>query len=175
VTGRDEIPLPLGVMLEIPSTYFIVDLLAQEVDFFALGSNDLVQYTLARDRNNMPDGSPFDSAQPAVRRGLEMLRRKTADHKKSVICCGEMASHPFFVLLLLALGYRHLSTNPAMLPMVRYIARTVDGKSLRRFYQQLSERNTLPEIEDFFLHRLGDCFPEPFVKTLLHIYRAEMG
>jgi len=174
VTGRDESALPLGAMLEIPSTFFLVDLLAREVDFFALGSNDLVQYILARDRNNMPHWSPFDSAQPGVRGGLELLRRKTAEHKKEIICCGEMASHPFFVLMLLALGYRSLSINPAMLPLIRYITRTVDGKSLRRFYQQLSALHTLPEIEDFFLHRLGDYFPEPLVKTLLHVYRAEM-
>ena len=123
----------MGVMLEIPSTFFITDLLAREIDFFVLGTNDLIQFTLARDRNSMPSGASFDSAHPAVRRGLEMLFKVARQTDKEIICCGEIASHPYFVLILLAIGYRSLSVNPSMLPLIRHIIRTVDSSSLRAF------------------------------------------
>ena len=104
LTGEFSIPIPVGVMLEIPSTFFITDLLAREIDFFVLGTNDLIQFTLARDRNSMPSGASFDSAHPAVRRGLEMLYNVARQTDKEIICCGEIASHPYFVLILLAIG-----------------------------------------------------------------------
>jgi phosphotransferase system enzyme I (PtsI) len=168
---QDRLPIPLGVMLEIPSTIFIIDALAGEADFFALGTNDLVQYTVAHDRNGSSRASAFAPAHPAVRRGLEMIFAGTSERGKEVICCGEMAAHPFFLLLLLAVGFRHFSVNKPYLPLARYVLRNVDEPSLGRFHGELAKLATLDEIERLFLERLPEFFSRPFVETLLELYR----
>lgn len=168
---RHRLPLPVGVMLEIPSTIFIIDALAEEADFFALGTNDLVQYTVAHDRNESPDTSAFAPAHPAVRRGLEMIFAGVRDKGKAIICCGEMAAHPFFLLLLLAVGFRGFSVNKPSLPLARYVLRNVDEPALTRFHAELAKLNTLDAIERLFLERLPEFFPRPFVDTILELYR----
>lgn len=171
---QHRLPLPLGVMLEIPSTIFIIDALAEEVDFFALGTNDLVQYTVAHDRNASPDASIFSPAHPAVRRGLEMIFAGVRDKGKEVICCGEMAAHPFFLLLLLAVGFRGFSVNKPALPLARYVLRNVDETALARFHAELSKLSTLDAIGRLFLERLPEFFPRPFADTLLELFRLHV-
>lgn len=166
--------LPIGVMLEIPSTFFIVDVLADEVDFFTLGTNDLVQYTLATDRNGIQDSSQFVSAHPAVRKGLEMIRQTTAEKNKEVICCGEMAAHPFFLLVLLGIGFRSFSVNRPCLPLVRYILNQVEPGQLAGFTDALRRFNTVAEIETFFLTGLDRIFRPDFVAALMHAYHNAM-
>ncbi len=164
-------PLPVGVMLEIPSTFFIVAELADAVDFFTLGTNDLVQYTLARDRSDFLGLSQFYSAHPAVRRGLELICRTCVEKGKEVICCGEMAAHPFFLLMLLGAGFRSFSVNRPSLPLVRYILSNVDRERLDRFYGSLQRLTSVIEIEQFFLTRLEEFFSPVFVNTLRQAFR----
>ncbi len=173
--GTDaQLPAPaIGVMLEIPSTFFITEILCQEVDFFTLGTNDLVQFTLAQDRGGYQHISPFSSAHPAVRMGLEMIRRASARHQKEVICCGEMSSHPFFVLILLAIGFRSISVNSNFLPLLHYILGQVTESSLAAFYERLSALHRLDTIESFFLNELTGFFPEPLVDVLLQAYHQD--
>jgi phosphoenolpyruvate-protein phosphotransferase (PTS system enzyme I) len=161
-------PLPLGVMLEIPSTLFIVDALADLVDFFTLGTNDMVQYTLASDRDGFYNPGPFASAHPALRKGLEIVCREAGARGREVICCGEMAAHPYFLLILLGIGFRSFSVNVPSLALVRYILHQVDGEGLRRFYAELSGLAALADIEDFFTRRLGEFFPDRFIQALRH-------
>jgi len=165
--GAPTARLPLGVMLEIPSTFFLVDALSREVDFFALGTNDLVQYTLAVDRGGAYAPPPFMSAHPAVRQGLELIRARAAANDKEVVCCGEMASHPLFVLLLLGAGFRSFSVNLQRLPLVSSIVRQVERDALDAFYAALQPLLTCREIEVLFLQRLGEFFPAALVDTLL--------
>jgi len=174
LTGEKRIPIPIGAMLEIPSTLFIANTLCDEIDFFTLGTNDLVQFTLARDRSGTPYSSPFDSAHPAVRRGLEMIYDVTSKRNKEIICCGEMASHPFFVLILLAIGFRNLSVNPPVLPLIRHIAEFVDSKSLEKFYTSYCKLDTLQKIESFFIEELENFFPNHLVQTLLLAYQIHI-
>ena len=161
-------PLPLGVMLEIPSTLFIVDALADLVDFFTLGTNDMVQYTLASDRDGFYNPGPFASAHPALRKGLEIVCREAGARGREVICCGEMAAHPYFLLILLGIGFRSFSVNVPSLALVRYILHQLDGEGLRRFYAELSGLAALADIEDLFTRRLGEFFPDRFVQALRH-------
>jgi phosphotransferase system enzyme I (PtsI) len=166
--GGDAPPLPVGAMLEIPSTMFIIGELAAEVDFFTLGTNDLVQYTLASNRDGYHGPSPYASAHPAVRKGLEMICREAAAHGREVVCCGEMASHPAFLLVLLGIGFRSFSVNVPSLGLVRYLLHHLEAEPLRRFYAELCSLTRLADIEYLFAQRLEEFFPAPFVQALQH-------
>lgn len=157
---------PIGCMLEIPSTFFVVGTLCDEADFFTLGTNDLVQFTLARDRDGSESSAGQGPAHPAVRAGLELIQKSAAERNREVICCGEMASHPFYLLLLLAIGFRSLSVNRPQLPMVRYIVKNVTEEQLQAFYEALTPLRTGAEIDAFFRDQLTGFFRPDFIRTL---------
>ena len=117
--------LPLGVMVETPAAAMITDVLAKEVAFFSIGTNDLVQYTLAVDRGNVNLAARFTPLHPAVLR----LIKRTVDVGRAagleVAVCGEMASQPVMVFALIGLGVRQLSVAPRAVPLVKHIIRGI--------------------------------------------------
>jgi phosphotransferase system enzyme I (PtsI) len=117
--------LPLGVMVETPAAAMIADTLAREVAFFSIGTNDLVQYTLAVDRGNVNLAARFTPLHPAVLR----LVKRTVDAGRAagleVAVCGEMASQPVMVFALIGLGLRQLSVAPRAVPLVKHIVRGI--------------------------------------------------
>ncbi len=160
----------VGCMLEIPSNIFIIEDLARHADFFTLGTNDLVQFFLAMDRS---EASPsFSPAHPAVRRALQQLRRETERCRREVICCGEMASHPFYLMSLLALGFRRLSVDQAYLPMIRFFEEQLKEAQLEAFLAALSELGSLREIEQLHLRRLPEFFSTRFARTVVQLFRV---
>lgn len=165
--GLPPNPMPAGIMLEIPSTFLILDSLAAEADFFILGTNDLLQYTLARDRNDILRTSDFWAAHPAMRRAMSIIRQGAEQANRPLMCCGEMASHPLLLLLLLGLGYCDISVNRPSLPLVRYVLHQVTPDGLSRLMEEWSKCRTLAEIEELFLFRLVEFFPVDFVRTVL--------
>jgi phosphotransferase system enzyme I (PtsI) len=126
---KDGLPykrdIPLGAMIEVPSAVVIADLLAREVDFFSIGTNDLIQFTLAIDRGNKQVAHLFQPLDPAV---LRMIKR-TADVAKdsgiTVGMCGEMANQPLYTPLLLGMGLHELSMNPQAIPVVKRMIRSI--------------------------------------------------
>jgi phosphotransferase system enzyme I (PtsI) len=124
-------PIPVGMMVEVPSAALLADRFARHADFFAVGTNDLAQYTLAADRNNgaiSPESSPLD---PSV---LELLDRTiSAATDAGIPCsmCGDMAANPVTLSLALGLGYRQVSVPVRMLPLVRAVVRDVDLAAMR--------------------------------------------
>ena len=128
LTARD-VPfrrdLPLGVMVETPAAAMITDVLSKEVAFFSIGTNDLVQYTLAVDRGNVNLAARFTPLHPAVLR----LVKRTVDVGRAagleVAVCGEMASQPVMVFALIGLGVRQLSVAPRAVPLVKHIIRGI--------------------------------------------------
>ncbi|HUT36225.1 MAG TPA: phosphoenolpyruvate--protein phosphotransferase [Planctomycetota bacterium] len=116
----------LGIMIEVPSAALIADLLAKEVDFFSIGTNDLVQYTLAVDRGNECVSALYQPAHPAilrvVRDVIEVGRRKGT----RVAMCGEMSGELIFAVLLVGLGLTEFSVSPAVLPQVKELIRSMD-------------------------------------------------
>lgn len=120
----------LGVMIEVPSAAMIADLLAKEVSFFSIGTNDLIQYFLAIDRANDDVSYLYDPLHPGVVRMLHGIIEAANKHNVDVSCCGEMASQPLLAIMLIHLGLRKLSMNPSSLPIIHHVVREMD---LKRF------------------------------------------
>ncbi len=115
----------LGVMIEIPSAAMISDLLAKEVDFFSVGTNDLIQYTLAIDRANEHVAYMYEPLDPAVLRLLRRVSEAAHEAHIQLAMCGEMAGDPLYAAILLGLGFQYLSMNVASIPWVKKVIRSV--------------------------------------------------
>ena len=113
--------IPVGVMIEVPSAALCADLLAREVDFFSIGTNDLIQYTLAADRMNEKVASLYDPYHPAVLRLIHNVITQARAQLVRVSLCGELASDPLATLLLIGMGLDELSVNPASIPAVKNV------------------------------------------------------
>lgn len=124
--SEDLVKPKIGIMIEVPSAIFLIKELAERVDFFSVGSNDLTQYLLAVDRNNARVASLFDVYHPAVLRALQYIAHEAQTYKVPLSLCGELASEPAGALLLLAMGYDKLSMNPHNLARVKWVIRHVD-------------------------------------------------
>ncbi len=122
---------PLGVMIEVPSVVYQIEALAQRVDFFSIGSNDLTQYLLAVDRNNAQVAELFDALHPAVLRAIRQVITQAHQVGKSVSVCGEMAGDPAAALLLLGMGIDSLSMSSASLLRVKWALRSFSCKQMQ--------------------------------------------
>ncbi|MGZ6073621.1 MAG: phosphoenolpyruvate--protein phosphotransferase, partial [Isosphaeraceae bacterium] len=117
--------LPVGIMVEVPAAALMADHLAKEVDFFSIGTNDLIQYTLAVDRTNETVAELYSAADPSVLRLIAMVVEAARVHGIEVTVCGKMGGEPLYTMLLLGLGLRQLSMPPHQLPEVRRVIRGV--------------------------------------------------
>ncbi|MCK5689696.1 phosphoenolpyruvate--protein phosphotransferase [Myxococcota bacterium] len=115
--------VPVGIMIEVPSAVFTADILAEEADFFAIGTNDLLQYLLAVDRTNERVDYLYNPLHPAVLRAIRMVTAAAAAQDISVSVCGEMAGDPFHAPVLLGLGISQLSMNAGSIPRVKRLIR----------------------------------------------------
>jgi phosphotransferase system, enzyme I, PtsP len=119
------IPMPeVGVMIEVPAAVYLVETLARRVDFLSVGTNDLVQYLLAVDRNNARVANLYDPLHPASVRALELIADGARRAGKPVSVCGEMASDPAAIILLLGMGIDSLSVNVSAIPRVKWVIRS---------------------------------------------------
>ena len=116
--------MPIGMMVETPSAALQCEAFAREVDFFSIGTNDLVQYTLAVDRGNEKVASLFTAAHPSVLRLIKEVIRAGQRYDVPVSCCGEMAGEPIYTLLLLGLGLRIFSCAPPAIPEIKKVIRS---------------------------------------------------
>ncbi len=116
----------IGIMVEVPSVIFQLAELAEKVDFFSVGSNDLTQYLLAVDRNNARVANIFSSYHPAVLRALKVIADQSNKHSVPLSLCGELASEPAGALLLMAMGYDKLSMNPHNVAKIKWVIRHVE-------------------------------------------------
>ncbi len=127
-----DVSLPrFGIMLEVPSVIYLLDDIAPLVDFFSIGSNDLIQYMLAVDRANPRVSRFFDAFHPAVVRALAYLSRRCGELNRRLSLCGELAATPLGALLLLSLGYTNLSMNYSDLARIKYIIRHCSSTELQ--------------------------------------------
>ena len=152
--------IPLGIMIEVPSAVTVADLLAQEVDFFSIGTNDLIQHTLAIDRDNDAISYLYEPMHPAILRSLREVLRAAANAGIPVSLCGEAAADPLFALIMLGLGLREFSMNPAFIPVIKRVIRSVRAEDLNDIAVQALLRPTAQEVEEYLLEKLVTRFPE---------------
>ncbi|QYM79838.1 phosphoenolpyruvate--protein phosphotransferase [Horticoccus luteus] len=149
--------MAVGAMIEIPSAAVTADVLAQDCDFFSVGTNDLIQYLLAIDRVNDRIAHLYEPAHPAVIRTLKQIVDEARKQKISVSVCGEMAADPVFVPLLLGLGVDCLSMTPPQIPAVKYAIRSMAMGDARRLaaeaLRMTSPKAILAMCEDFYRSR----------------------
>ncbi len=145
------IPVPerirIGIMIEIPSAALLAEKFAREVDFFSIGSNDLVQYTLAVDRTNSKVSHLYQPANPAVIKLISEVVRVGRANNIEVSLCGEMAGDSRYVILLLGLGIRELSMNAVLIPNVKQIIRNVSCAEIDQLIEPVLNLDTSEEIE----------------------------
>lgn len=154
--------MSIGIMIETPAAALIADLLAREVDFFSVGTNDLIQYCLAVDRGNEHVAYLYEPLHPSILRALKMISDAGRTAGIEVGMCGEMASEPLYTLILLGLGFNELSMNASCIPRVKRVIRQVrrtDGEELLRDLLLLS---TAKEITHYVEEQLALRFPELF-------------
>lgn len=148
-----KIELPaIGLMMEVPATVYQTCELAKRVDFLSVGSNDLIQYLLAVDRNNPRVASLYDGLHPAVLKALKIVVKEGHKAGKPVSICGEMAGDPLAIVLLLAMGFDMLSMNARILPRVKWVIRNF---SLEKAKQLLEEVLKMDDPKDIRLHMEG--------------------
>ncbi len=129
--SEESFPLPpIGVMIEVPSAIFIIRQLAGLIDFISIGSNDLIQYLLAVDRNNNRVASLFDSYHPAVLQSLKIIADSSRDENLEVSICGELAGDPIGALILIGLGFNKLSMNAYNMAKIKYLINAVPRHEL---------------------------------------------
>jgi phosphotransferase system enzyme I (PtsI) len=152
--------IPLGIMIEVPSAVMIAEHLAKEVDFFSIGTNDLIQYTLAVDRTNKLLTHLYQGFHPAV---LKMIERTiSAGHKHGIKVglCGEMASDPYAIILLAGLGIDELSTSYRTTNMVKQIIRIIDIEKARKIADKACKMKSSAEVEAYLEKEVNANFTE---------------
>ncbi|MGA7876196.1 MAG: phosphoenolpyruvate--protein phosphotransferase [Desulfoferrobacter sp.] len=154
--------MPLGVMIEVPSAVAVADLLAKEVDFFSIGTNDLIQYSLAIDRVNEHVAYLYEPLHPGVLRFIKQAVDAGHKAKIPVSICGEMAGEPLYVPILLGLNLDSLSMNPQAVPRVKNLVCRSRLKSCRRFVKKILGFRTAREINEMLQEMMLTNFPEEF-------------
>jgi phosphotransferase system enzyme I (PtsI) len=152
--------LPVGMMVEVPSAVLLAEEFAREVDFFSIGTNDLIQYTLACDRTDPAVGHLYRAGDPSILRLIQMVMKAAAKHNKPVTVCGQMSSDPRFIPLLLGLGLRSLSVTPHAIPRLKEVIRNVSITEAERISLHACELDLARDVEHFLLGELSRICPD---------------
>ena len=155
--------IELGIMIEVPSAVMLADILAKEVDFFSLGTNDLIQYTLAIDRSNEKVAHLYSPAHPAILRLIKMAIKAAEDNNIRIGICGEMGGEIEYTILLLGLGLREFSVAPAMIiPEVKKIIRSVTFERAKEVAEIVCSFNDPAETTKYLRDMAREIIPEIF-------------
>ena len=151
--------IEVGAMIEIPSAALTCDILAREADFFSIGTNDLIQYSIAVDRVNEKIAYLYEPAHPAVLRLIKNII--DSGHKENIWVgmCGEMASEPAFALLLLGLGLDEFSVSPAAVPAIKRVIRSVTLQQAKEVAHKVLTLTTSKDVEEFSKAKLKELVP----------------
>ncbi len=154
--------IPIGIMVEVPSAALMASTLAREVDFFSIGTNDLVQYTLAVDRTNERVADLFAPSHPAVLKLIRDVVRAGRHRDVPVSCCGEAAGDPDMAVLLMGLGVRTLSVTPGLVPVIKRLIRSISMDRCERLAKKAISFDSDTEVSMYVRDRLRKEFPETY-------------
>jgi phosphotransferase system enzyme I (PtsI) len=152
--------LPIGTMIEVPSAALMADHLAKEVNFFSIGTNDLIQYTLAADRTNEHVAALYNAGDPAVLRLIQQVIGAAAKQNIDVCVCGEMSGDPIYTILLLGLGLRQLSMTPQNIPEIKKIIRSITIEEAKQVAQEAMRFETARDVNNYLREQTRRILPE---------------
>jgi phosphotransferase system enzyme I (PtsI) len=152
--------VPVGTMIEVPSAALLADILAREVDFFSIGTNDLIQYTLAADRNNENVANLYNPADPAVLRLIKQVVEAARREQIEVNVCGEMSGEPLYIPLLVGLGLRQLSATPRKIPEIKRVIRQLSVSEAERVADCVLKMETARQVGNYLRDQLRRILPE---------------
>ena len=158
--------IKIGAMIEIPSASVTADILAREVDFFSIGTNDLIQYALAVDRINEHVSYLYEPLHPAILRIVRSVVQSARNAGIPLAICGEMASEPAYVLVLLGLGLEEFSMNPIAIPKVKKVLRMAKAIETRSMTERLFQFSTASEIKRYVRKWMAERFSEDLVQSI---------
>lgn len=153
----------IGIMIEVPSAVMISEFLAREVDFFSIGTNDLIQYTLAIDRVNEQVSYLYDPLHPAILRMIKKVVDDGHDAGIKVGVCGEMASETICIPVLVALGVDQLSMNSISIPRCKRMIRSLNYSQLRTLVQRILSQRTSDEVEKILWDEMGSILERDWI------------
>ena len=159
--------IEVGIMIEVPSAVWLAPRLVQEVDFISLGTNDLIQYLLAADRNNPKVAHLYEPLHPAVLSVIAEVLNVARGAGKEVCLCGEMASDPMTTLLLVGMGLDQLSLSPLFIPVVRKLVREASYQTARHMAHDVLQMASVKDIKGYLIERYRDLG----LISLLEMYR----
>lgn len=152
--------VPFGVMVEVPAAAECIDHILAEVDYVSIGSNDLIQYLMAADRDNPRVAALCDPCHPAVLRALKRIISNCVKKNKPVTLCGEMAGRPMCLLPLIGMGLRQASMSPAFVPAVKELVRSIATTDARRAARAVLRMQTAAEVRAYLVERLRKLCPQ---------------
>ena len=152
--------LKVGMMVEVPSAVLMMDRFVDEVDFFSIGTNDLIQYCLAVDRSNKDVANLYTASDPAVIRMIDMAVRSARSNDVPISMCGQMCGDPTYTMLLLGIGLRSLSVTPAAVPEIKRVCRTVTIEKCEEVAERVRSMESARDIKTYLKEELSKVFPE---------------
>ncbi len=155
--------IPIGTMIEVPSAAILAELMAKEVSFFSIGTNDLVQYTLAADRSNEDVASIYNPGDPAVLRLIEMVVNAAKHSNVSLNVCGEMSGDLIYTMLFLGLGIRQLSVSPHSIPELKQFIRMVNIKDAENVAKEAMRQQTARDVNNYLREQTRKLLPDSLV------------
>jgi phosphotransferase system enzyme I (PtsI) len=155
--------IPLGVMIEVPAAAAITDLLAKEVDYLSIGTNDLIQYYLAVDRSNEFVSYLYKPMHPSILRLVKFIIETAHREGKEITVCGEMAADPLSAIVLLGFGLKKFSMNPIFIPRIKKALRSVEHKTVKRVIKKAMTLKTAQEIEECIIENILAKHPKAFL------------
>jgi phosphoenolpyruvate-protein kinase (PTS system EI component) len=160
--------MPLGIMLEVPAAALCVEAILDEVDFVSIGSNDLIQYLMAADRDNPHVAHLCEPFSPALMQLLNHVIRTCNARGRPVTLCGEMAGWPRCFLPLFGMGLRRLSMSPAFVPSIKEVVRHTTLEMAQAVAQRVLTMQTVGEIRGFLTRKVREAWPHVSLLDMSH-------
>jgi phosphotransferase system enzyme I (PtsI) len=148
--------VPIGAMIEVPSAVFMVEFIAKEVDFFSIGTNDLIQYSFAIDRVNKQVADLYQPLHPVVLKMIHHVVRAGKDAGIEVALCGEMGADPVNLPMLLGLELKNISMNPISIPAIKSLVRVLSFEDCKALLEQSLKQATASDVHQLILDKYGE-------------------